>query len=166
VKEKDEIGKKPVAKRKTAGWTAKTHPKPHDSPLWAHLELIRKMRLGRRPWREIAEAIEKAGGPKVAFNTVHNFYKRVANRAKSGKGLPLGFEDPFSGAPLAPPAAPAPLAASAAPPPPVSHPSPLPGEDVFIEPEDTPPVDLTPNKTRKLRELKAQREREQREQKP
>jgi hypothetical protein len=106
VKEKDEIGKKPVTKRKTAGWTAKTHPKPHDSPLWAHLELIRKMRLGRRPWREIAEAIEKAGGPKVAFNTVHNFYKRVANRAKSGKGLPLGFEDPFSGTPLSPRAAP------------------------------------------------------------
>jgi hypothetical protein len=103
VKGNKKTGKKPMPKRKSVGWTAKTRPKPHESPLWPHLQLIRTMRLGRHTWAEIAEAIHKAGGPKAAVNTVYQFYKRVAERAKKGKGLPLGFEDPFAGT-NAPPA--------------------------------------------------------------
>jgi hypothetical protein len=108
VKGNKKTGKKPMPKRKSAGWTAKARPKPHESPLWPHLQLIRTMRLGRHTWAAIAEAIHQAGGPKVAVNTVYQFYKRVADRARKGKGLPLGFEDPFAGTPAPAPAQPGP----------------------------------------------------------
>lgn len=92
------------------------HPGPWRSELWPHLDSIRKLRLARRTWVQVAEAIHQAGGPKLAATTCYNFYKRAVNLSRKGK-LPLGFVDPFaapaqpaSPAPEAPPAAKAPSA--------------------------------------------------------
>ncbi|HEY0790252.1 MAG TPA: hypothetical protein VGD78_04230 [Chthoniobacterales bacterium] len=76
--------------------TPAPRPRPNQSPLWDHLELIRTMRMGRHTWAEIAEGIKDAGGPKVGLTTVYNFYKRAVDRARKGKPRPFGFEDPFA----------------------------------------------------------------------
>jgi len=77
------------------------HPGPWRSELWPHLDSIRKLRLARRTWAQVAEAIHQAGGPKVAATTCYNFYKRAVNLSRKGK-LPLGFVDPFQGQVVAP----------------------------------------------------------------
>jgi hypothetical protein len=82
------------------------HPGPWRSELWPHLETIRKMRLRRHTWAQVAEAVHQAGGPKLAATTCYNFYKRAVNLSRKGK-LPLGFVDPSAGAPEPAPTQPA-----------------------------------------------------------
>jgi hypothetical protein len=89
--------------------TASIHPRPFESPLWKHLDAIRQMRVARKTWAQIAEHIGKAEGRAISFTTVHNFFRRAAERQKKGKGLfPLGYSDPFTNEPQnpSPPASP------------------------------------------------------------
>jgi len=63
------------------------HPRPFQSALWPHLDLIRKLRLGRKTWPEIGAELEKLG-VSVHPDTVGHFFRR-AQKAK----LPLGFQE-------------------------------------------------------------------------
>jgi hypothetical protein len=65
------------------------HPPPNASELWAHVETIKRMRLGRQSWVQISEALRDEG-VDVAPVTIYNFLKRYARRARAGT-LPLGF---------------------------------------------------------------------------
>ena len=62
------------------------HPKPWQSELWPHLDLIRKRRLARASWPDIAVELKNLGESDHP-DTVGRFFRR----AQSGK-LPLGFE--------------------------------------------------------------------------
>ena len=62
------------------------HPKPWQSELWPHLDLIRKRRLARASWPDIAVELKNLG-VSVHPDTVGRFFRR----AQSGK-LPLGLE--------------------------------------------------------------------------
>ena len=65
------------------------HPPPNASELWAHVETIKRMRLGRRrSWVQISEALRDEG-VDVAPVTIYNFLKRYARRARAGT-LPSG----------------------------------------------------------------------------
>jgi len=63
------------------------HPKPFQSALWPHLPLIRKLRLARKTWPEVAAELAGLG---VHMNpwAIGRFFKR----AQKGK-LPAGFEE-------------------------------------------------------------------------
>ena len=67
------------------------HPAPFESALWPHVELIKKLRLGRKTWVSIAAILQKQHGVSVKPVTIYNFLKRYAKRARAGT-LPLGFE--------------------------------------------------------------------------
>jgi hypothetical protein len=78
------------------------HPKPFQSQLWPHLDLIRKLRLSRRSWPEIAAELSTVG---IRMNpwAIRRFFKRA-----QGRKLPLGFGAVATPAPVAtPPAQPA-----------------------------------------------------------
>ena len=63
------------------------HPRPFQSALWPHLDLIRKLRLGRKTWPEVGAELEKLG-VSVHPDTIGHFFRR-AQKAK----LPLGFSE-------------------------------------------------------------------------
>ena len=63
------------------------HPKPFHSALWPHLDEIRKMRLARRSWPEIADKLRESG-VRIDRSSVQKFFKR-AQKSK----VPLGFSD-------------------------------------------------------------------------
>lgn len=123
--------------------------------MWPHLDSIRKLRLARRTWAQVAEAIDQAGGPKVAASTCLNFYKRAVKLSRKGK-LPLGFVDPFATQP-----APAPPQPPTVPVPPSATSTPFEDEDPLLRIEE-PPKEESINE-RKLRLFREQREKEQRE---
>ena len=78
------------------------HPKPFQSQLWPHLDLIRKLRLSRRSWPEIAAELSTVG---IRMNpwAIRRFFKRA-----QGRKLPLGFGPVSTRAPVpTPPAQPA-----------------------------------------------------------
>jgi hypothetical protein len=61
------------------------HPKPFQSQLWPHLDLIRKLRLSRKTWPEIAAELSTVG---IRMNpwAIRRFFKHA-----QGRKLPLGF---------------------------------------------------------------------------
>jgi hypothetical protein len=63
------------------------HPKPYQSALWPYLPLIRKRRLARRSWPEIAAEL-KTFGVSVHPDTINRFFARV----QKGK-VPRGFAE-------------------------------------------------------------------------
>jgi hypothetical protein len=64
------------------------HPKPYQSPLWAHLETIRKLRRKRQTWAAIALHLKESHGLETTAATVFKFFKRAA----IGR-VPIGFTD-------------------------------------------------------------------------
>jgi hypothetical protein len=64
------------------------HPKPFQSALWPHLPLIRKLRLARKTWPEVAEELDKLG-VSINRSTVRRFFERFQKR----KELPSGFSE-------------------------------------------------------------------------
>ena len=62
------------------------HPRPWRSSLWPHLERIRKLRLARKSWLEVAAELETLG-VRVSPQAIGRFFDR-ARKAK----LPAGFE--------------------------------------------------------------------------
>jgi hypothetical protein len=64
--------------------------KAYRSPLWDHLDAIRKWRQARLTWSEIAERLNaepyKVG---ISRSAVHAFFKRVSNRKAA---YPLGMQ--------------------------------------------------------------------------
>ena len=87
------IGKKPA---KTFPPTE--HPRPFQSILWQHLELIRLRRRQRHPWRVIVEELQNQHGITTTQSTVMRFFKRARARLQEGsKGLPLGFDEIVEG---------------------------------------------------------------------
>jgi hypothetical protein len=65
-----------------------THPKPYQSPLWAHLETIRKLRRKRQTWAAISLHLKESHGVETTAATVFKFFKRAA----IGR-VPIGFTD-------------------------------------------------------------------------
>ena len=134
----------------------KDHPRPYESPLRPHLDAIRAMRRAHKTWQEIAQHLNEAHGLKTSFTTVYNFFKRVTERAKKGKGpLPLGYEDD---AVRPQPAAPPPVPSG---PPRASEAYASIEDDPELRPIE-PPKEETINE-RKRRLYREQQEREQRE---
>ena len=68
--------------------TPRTHPKPYQSLLWAHLETIRKLRRKRQTWAAIALQLKESHGVGTTAATVFKFFKRAA----IGR-VPMGFTD-------------------------------------------------------------------------
>jgi hypothetical protein len=66
----------------------RTHPKPYQSPLWAHRETIRKLRRKRQTWAAIALHLKESHGLETTATTVFKFFKR----ATIGR-VPIGFTD-------------------------------------------------------------------------
>jgi hypothetical protein len=66
----------------------RTHPKPYQSLLWAHLETIRKLRRKRQTWAGIALHLKESHGVETTAATVSKFFKRAA----IGR-VPIGFTD-------------------------------------------------------------------------
>ncbi|MBV8176368.1 MAG: hypothetical protein JO151_17645 [Verrucomicrobia bacterium] len=62
------------------------HPKPWQSQLWPHVELIRRRRLARVTWAAIAEEL-RGFGVAMSPQAIGRFFKR--SRASK---LPLGLE--------------------------------------------------------------------------
>jgi len=56
-------------------------PKPYQSPLWAHLETIRKLRWKRQTWAAIALHLKESHGVETTAATVFKFFKRAAIRS-------------------------------------------------------------------------------------
>jgi hypothetical protein len=75
---------KPKGKRPGPGTN---HPAPFDSALWKHLDDIKRMRLGRKTWVQIAQHLATVG-VTVHPVTVFRFIQRVSRR----KSLPLGYQ--------------------------------------------------------------------------
>jgi hypothetical protein len=66
----------------------RTHPKPYQSLLWAHLETIRKLRRKRQTWAAIALHLKESHGVETTAATVFKVFKRAA----IGR-VPIGFTD-------------------------------------------------------------------------
>jgi len=66
------------------------HPRPFQSTLWPHLDLIRKLRLGRKTWPEIGAELEKLG-VLVHPDTVGHFFRR-AQKTRLPRGFAEGVE--------------------------------------------------------------------------
>jgi hypothetical protein len=66
------------------------HPKPWQSELWQHLALIRKRRLARASWPEIAAELQGLG-VSVHPDTVGHFFRR-AQKTKLPRGFSEGVE--------------------------------------------------------------------------
>ena len=63
------------------------HPAPFQSRLWEHAELIRKLRLARKTWPEIAAELGRMG-LRINRSSVRRFFKRLQDR----KQMPIGLE--------------------------------------------------------------------------
>ena len=63
-------------------------PKPYQSPLWAHLETIRKLRWKRQTWAAIALHLKESHGVETTAATVFNF----SSEPPFGR-VPIGFTD-------------------------------------------------------------------------
>jgi hypothetical protein len=63
------------------------HPKPFQSALWEHLDLIRKRRLARKSWPDIVEELGTLG-VRIDRSTLRRFF----NRARTRGDLPFGWE--------------------------------------------------------------------------
>jgi len=63
------------------------HPAPFQSQLWEHVELIRKLRLARKTWPQIAAELGRMG-VRINRSSVRRFFKRLQDR----KEMPLGLE--------------------------------------------------------------------------
>lgn len=68
------------------------HPGPWGSPLWDHLETIRTLRMQRKTWKQIAEALDVETTPRA----VRNFFVRSRNPKRK---VPAGLEDTIIGGP-------------------------------------------------------------------
>jgi hypothetical protein len=66
----------------------KSKPKAYQSPLWAHLDELRKWRRAQETWEAIADKLFAQYGLKVSLQAVHAFFKRATRR---GLRRPLGF---------------------------------------------------------------------------
>jgi hypothetical protein len=66
----------------------KRKPKAYQSPLWAHLDELRKWRGAQETWEAIADKLLAQYGLKVSLQAVHAFFKRATRR---GLRRPLGF---------------------------------------------------------------------------
>jgi hypothetical protein len=85
-------------KRKPASKSPPTeHPKPYQSALWSHFDLIQKLRRRRESWQKIADHLNQAHRLRVSHKTVQRFFKRAVD-PKTGKlkPSPLGFPPPTS----------------------------------------------------------------------
>jgi hypothetical protein len=79
----------PICERRAPGKRMPLiRPKPYQSPLWAHLETIRKLRWKRRTWAAIALHLKESYGVETTASTVFKFFKRAA----IGR-VPIGFTD-------------------------------------------------------------------------
>jgi hypothetical protein len=63
-------------------------PKAYRSPLWAHLDELRKWRSTQETWDAIAGKLFAQYGIKVSLQCVQAFFQRAARR---GFRRPLGF---------------------------------------------------------------------------
>src|SRR2546430_2152792 len=94
----------PAMDHKNPRKMATHHPAPYQSPLGAHLDLIRSMRRARKTWQEIAKQIGDIQGKPIHPSTVFNFFKRYVDRLERNRqkgragGQPLGYE-PLPGEP-------------------------------------------------------------------
>jgi hypothetical protein len=66
-------------------------PKAYQSPLWAHLDEIRKWRLAQETWEAIADKLFLQYGLKVSLQAVQGFFKR-ATRRDGRRPLGLGLK--------------------------------------------------------------------------
>jgi hypothetical protein len=64
-------------------------PKAYRSPLWKHLEEIRRWRRDQETWEAIAERLRVEYGIKISFQSVQSFFKRATDPEHK---RPLGFE--------------------------------------------------------------------------
>lgn len=81
---------------KTCNVPPKDHPKPFQSVLWSHLDLIRSRRRRRQPWRVIVAELETEYKIKTTAPTLMRFVKRVSDRTPEGAKspiLPVGFTE-------------------------------------------------------------------------
>ena len=62
--------------------------RPYSSPLWAHANLIRDLRLKRLSWQAIVDVLKAEHGIQINYRSVQAFFKRWVRR----KALPLGCE--------------------------------------------------------------------------
>ena len=62
--------------------------RPYSSPLWAHANLIRELRLKRQSWQAIVDVLKAEHGVEINYRSVQAFFKRWVRR----KALPLGWE--------------------------------------------------------------------------
>jgi hypothetical protein len=62
--------------------------RPYSSPLWAHANLIRELRLKRQSWQAIVDVLKAEHGIQINYRSVQAFFKRWVRR----KALPLGWE--------------------------------------------------------------------------
>jgi hypothetical protein len=62
--------------------------RPYSSPLWAHANLIRDLRLKRQSWKAIVDVLKAEHGVEINYRSVQAFFKRWVKR----KALPLGWE--------------------------------------------------------------------------
>jgi hypothetical protein len=64
-------------------------PKAYRSPLWKHLEEIRRWRRDQETWEAIAERLRVEHGIVISFQSVQSFFKRAIDPDHK---RPLGFE--------------------------------------------------------------------------
>ena len=64
-------------------------PKAYRSPLWKHLEEIRRWRREQETWEAIAERLRVNYGIVISFQSVQSFFKRAIDPDHK---RPLGFE--------------------------------------------------------------------------
>ena len=64
-------------------------PKAYRSPLWKHLEEIRRWRREQETWEAIAERLRLNYGIVISFQSVQSFFKRAIDPDHK---RPLGFE--------------------------------------------------------------------------
>jgi len=70
-------------------------PKAYQSPLWAHLDELRKWRRAQETWETIADKLFVQYGLKVTFQAVHAFFKRATRRGlRRPLGLRLSHQNP------------------------------------------------------------------------
>jgi hypothetical protein len=73
---------------KSSSYTSEK-PAAYRSPLWAHLDEIRKKRFGRATWPEIVTWLKTHHNLTVARTTLIDFFKRATSPKHR---TPLGFE--------------------------------------------------------------------------
>jgi hypothetical protein len=64
-------------------------PKAYRSPLWKHLEEIRRWRREHETWEAIAERLRVNYGIVISFQSVQSFFKRAIDPDHK---RPLGFD--------------------------------------------------------------------------